>query len=105
VPAEVVSAFTLLFSVLVTMNLPTQQQLPVTVGLIALFLIVTIIYIAVKVPKGPVRTAHLIVSPIAFLAWAYPISSALLGSAFVGWVSFGAQALVIALSVFVAPKV
>lgn len=103
VPSEVVASFTLLFSVLAAMSLPQGQQIPAAIGLIGLFLVVTILYIALKAPPGIVKKVHLMVSPLAFLAWAYPISSSLLGRWFVGLVSFAAQAVVIAISVFVTP--
>ena len=75
-----------------------------TIGLIALFLIVTIVYLARFGPTGPSKKAHLLVSPMAFLAWAYPISSALLGNLFIGLVALGAQAFVIALAIMIIPK-
>ena len=77
VPAEVVTAFTLLFTALVTLNLPAGQGPWVAVSLILLFFIVTIGYVATRT-TGKVRQAHLLVSPLAFLAWAYPISSGVL---------------------------
>jgi hypothetical protein len=75
----------------------------VAFGLIILFLGITIGYIMWKSPP-PSRTAHLIVGPIAFLAWAYPISSALLGDLFKPLIAFALQAIVIGLSIFVVPK-
>jgi hypothetical protein len=54
-------------------------------------------------PAGAVRTAHLIVSPLAFLAWSYPISSSVLGDFFIALIAFGLQAVVLALSVLIAP--
>ena len=103
VPAEIVTAYTLLFSALVTMNLPIGQSQRIVCGLIAVFFVVTIIYVA-KNTTGKVRLGHLVVSPVAFLAWTYPISSAVLGDLFIGWISFVAQAIVIALSLAMAPR-
>lgn len=105
VPGEVVSAFTVLFSGLVAMKLDAPSARLSAVALIVIFLIVTIAYIATRAPAGAVRKAHLLVSSLAFLAWAYPISSSLIGDWFVGLVSFFAQAVVIALSIVVAPSV
>lgn len=105
VPAEVVSAYTLLFSALVAMKLPPNQRPElVAVGLIGVFVIVTIAYIGTKTPPGATRKAHLLVSPLSFIAWSYPISSALLGEWFIGLASFVLQAVVVALSLFVKPR-
>ncbi len=100
VPAEIVSPYTMLFSAMVPLaraELEPAYQPLVPAGLIVLFLVATILYVHHET-KGPVRKAHLIVSPLAFLAWAYPISSALLGRWFDGLAALSAQALVIALS-------
>jgi hypothetical protein len=104
VPAEVVTAFTMLYTALVSLRLPADQGQWVAVALIILFLIVTIAYIFWRA-DADVRNAHLIVSPLAFLAWAYPISSAVLGSLFIGLAAFLLQALVVALAIVIAPKV
>jgi len=104
IPGEIVSAFTLLFGGLVMLNPAPPQAQWASLGLIALFLVVTIIYVATRTPQGPVRSAHLIVTPISFLAWAYPISSSLLGAWFVGLASFAGQAVAIALSLIVVPR-
>jgi hypothetical protein len=102
VPAEIIAPFTMLYSALVSLGVPADQGQKVAVGLIFLFFIVTIAYIASQT-TGSVRRAQLAVSPLAFLAWAYPISSALLGSLFVGLAALILQALVIALSIIVRP--
>jgi hypothetical protein len=68
-----------------------------------LFLLVTIGYVATRT-SGKVRQAHLIVSPLSFLAWAYPISSAVLGDFFISLVAFALQAVVIALAILVVPR-
>lgn len=104
IPGEVVTAFTVFFTTLASMSVPKEWQRCAATSLIALFLIVTIVYTARAAPAD-VRRAHLIVAPIAFLAWAYPISSSLLGDWFVGIASLGAQALVIALAIAISPTV
>ena len=101
VPAEVVAAYTMLFTLGVTM-IGNDNPWPALV-LIVLFLGITIVYIAWLGPKES-KTAHLIVGPLAFVAWAYPISSALLGNLFIPLVAFFLQAAVIGLSIFVVPR-
>lgn len=103
VPAEVVAAFTMLFTALVGLDVGTKGP-ALAIGLIVLFLVVTVVYIIWKAPKGSVQTSHLIVSPLAFLAWSYPISSAMLADYFSAIVAFILQAIVIALSIFIVPK-
>lgn len=104
IPAEILSAYTILFTLLVSMELIVSEQKIAVLGLISLFFIVTVIYIWKNAGSGKILRAHLIVSPLAFLAWAYPISSALLGEElFSPIVAFCGQAGVIALSIFVRP--
>ena len=103
IPGEVIAPFTLLFSALAAMRLDGDQGRYAAVALIVIFLVATVAYVAIKAPAGPVRNAHLLVSSVAFLAWAYPISSGLLGPWFIGLVSFFGQAIVLALSIFIAP--
>lgn len=59
--------------------------------LILVFFFGTIAAFWFKAPTGVVRRAHLIASPIAFLALAYPIAAPLLGGLFVGWLAAAAQ--------------
>lgn len=103
VPTEVVAAYTLLFTALVSLNSEAGLARLAAVGLIALFYFVTIAWI-LRNTEGEVRKAHLLISPLAYLAWVYPISSALLGEWFIPIAAFAAQAVVIALSLFIAPK-
>jgi hypothetical protein len=102
VPSEVIAAYTMLFTLGIT-TLGTENSWA-AMGLILLFLVITIVYIVMKSPAGSIRKAHLIVGPLAFLAWAYPISSALLGDLFKPLIAFALQAIVIGLSIFVVPK-
>ena len=73
------------------------------IALILIFIVVTIVYIRLNAPSGPVRRAHSIVSPIAFIALAYPISSSALLNWYLPIVAFFGQVIVIALSYFVRP--
>ena len=102
VPSEVVAAYTMVF----TLGISTLSGASswIALALIALFLAITIAYIVIKSPAGSIRTAHLIVGPLAFAAWAYPISSALLGDLFKPLIAFALQAIVIGLSIFVVPR-
>ena len=102
VPSEVVAAYTMVFTLGVT-TLSTASSW-VALALILVFLVITIVYIATKSPAGSIRTAHLIVGPLAFLAWAYPISSALLADLFKPLIAFALQAIVVGLSIFVVPR-
>lgn len=104
VPVEIVAGFTGLFTVLTAIEVPTLQTQASAAGLIALFLAGTLAYVGTRAPKGKVRLAHLIVAPIAFIAWAYPISSALLGHWFVPLYAFAFQAVTVVLAIFVKPQ-
>lgn len=104
VPVEIVTGFTGLFAVLATIKVEQLQTQAAAAGLLILFLVGTVAYVAIKAPKGKVRLAHLIVTPIAFIAWAYPISSALLGDWFVPLYALGFQAVTVLLAIFVKPQ-
>jgi hypothetical protein len=103
VPVEIVAPYTMLETALITLNTSADQRQLLAIGLILLFLLVTIIHV-IRNTHAKVRQAHLIVSPCAFLAWAYPISSAALGDLFMSALAFGLQALVIALAIVIAPQ-
>jgi hypothetical protein len=103
VPAEIVGAYTLVVSGLATVTAPKEFTPYVAMGILLLFLVVTIVYV-LRNTSGKVRQAHLIVSPVSFLAWGYPISSAVLGEWFVPLAAFLVQTIAIALAIMVAPK-
>jgi hypothetical protein len=103
VPAEVVAVFTLLTTILVSLDIPDTARPAAGAGLIALFFVATIAYLVRQIPKGLVRKAHLVVSPVAFLAWAYPIASSALGHWFYPLLAFALMAITLALSIFVKP--
>ena len=99
VPAEVLVAFTSLFTLLTAGQIDPERRPWAATGLIVLFLIVTIVYVLRKAPQGTSRNFHLLISSLAFLAWAYPISSSALGCWFFPLAAFAAQAIVLALSI------
>ena len=80
----------------------TSQR--VALGLAVACLLATIVYFYRKSPTPKVRNAHLIVSPVAFLALAYPLSSPLIGGWYVGWATILAQALIALLAWMIAPE-
>lgn len=106
VPAEIVSVFMIVVSALVAAKAGMSEQTAqvVAAGLIVLFFVGTIVYMAVRAPAGTVRRAQMFVSPVAFIAWAYPISSALLATWFVGWIAVVLQAVALLLAVIIAPS-
>jgi hypothetical protein len=103
VPAEVLAAFTALYSALIAMALSDGEKLIGAAILIAVFFAVTIAYVIKNTPGSASKKAHLAVTPLAFLAWAYAISSAVLGDYYLPLLAFAAQVVVIALSIIVQP--
>lgn len=103
VPVEIVGAFTLVIGALASSTMSGETAQRVGASLIALFFIATGIYVVRQAPKGVVRQSHFIVSPLAFLAWAYPISSSLLDDWFIGWLAVVGQAVVLLLAIIIAP--
>lgn len=103
VPSEVLGIFTLLFTILASLQVSDIERQYASVGLIFVFFIATVVYITQRAPEGKVRRAHLIVSPLAFIAWSYPISGAALDTWFLPLVAFSGQAIVMALSIFIKP--
>lgn len=104
VPAEIVSMYTVIVGLLAGFTGKTAAMPYVAVGVLAIFLLATVAVVVKNVPDAQVRRAHLIVTPLAFVAWAYPISSALLGAWFEPLVSVLLQAAVLALSVVIQPR-
>jgi hypothetical protein len=104
IPSEIVTAYTLLFSALTAVQCCGYIKPIITLYLMALFFVVTIIYVARSCPKNNARLAHIFVSPIAFIAWAYPISGSLLDEFYSEMVTFGLQVLIVVLALVVAPK-
>jgi len=102
VPTEIVAVFTMLLTAAVSISIKDEHRPYLGAGLIIFFLIITIAYIIKNAPADS-RNAHLLVSPLAFVAWAYPISSSILGSWFVPVGAFALQAVVLAMSIFIRP--
>lgn len=103
VPAEILTGYTALFAILAALNVDANHKRWVAVLLIAIFVMVTFIYIRKNAPAGSVRQAHTIVSPIAFVALAYPIASSALLDWYMPILTFLGQVVVIALSYFIQP--
>ena len=101
VPTEIVATFTIVVTAL-TM-IPDDGGITrkiIAICFIGLFFAATYLYVALKMPAGKVKTAHFVVSPFAFLAWAYPISSAMLGDWFIGIAAASLQGIVLLMSIF-----
>lgn len=103
VPAEILAAFTALYSALIAMALSDGEKLIGAALLIAIFFVVTIAYVIKYTPDSASKKAHLAVTPLAFLSWSYAISSAVLGDYYLPLFAFLAQVVVIALSIIVKP--
>lgn len=104
VPAEVVSVFTIVIGALASASMAAATAQLVGLGMLLFFLVVTIAYVISRAPKGSVRNAHLIVTSFAFVAWSYPISRALLGNWFIGWIAAVGQAIFLGLALVIAPS-
>lgn len=105
VPAEVLAAYTGLVTALEQFNILGTQKSFLAALLVVVFLLVTIGIIAKSAPKeGGVKRAHLIVSPLAFVAWSYNVSAHLLSKWFVPWLAFSLLAITVALSLLIVPR-
>lgn len=103
IPAEILSIYTAAVGALVAAHpaKPTAQW--IAVGLIALCAVLTAAYFWRAAPAGDVTRAHMIASPIAFVAMAYPISSALLDNWFIGYLAVLGQVVAALLAWFLVP--
>jgi len=92
-PTDIVSIYTIAIGGLVSAK-PDKATAPwIAVGLMVVFCAATFVYFKRKAPEGDVRRAHLVASPIAFVAWAYPLAAPLLGAWFIGWIAIIGQAI------------
>ena len=87
IPAELVTMYMVAINSLVAAKPPATLRPWIAAGLIVLFLAATFLYFVRNAPAGPVRRAHMAASPIAFVAWAYPLAAPLLGGWFIPWVA------------------
>lgn len=104
VPAEILALYTTAVGGLITAK-PTAAIAPwIAVGLVVFFLLGTVVYFWRKAPPGAVRKAHLVASPFAFLATAYPVAASLFGAWFIGWIAIFVQALAALLAWLIDPE-
>ena len=106
IPAEVLVGYTGLIALLGTLGVIGEQQSVFAACLMAGCLIATVVLVWNGAPEQDgVRRAHLIVSPVAFLAWSYSISACLLGGWFLPEIAFSLVAVAVTLSIILVPKV
>lgn len=103
VPSEVIAAYTALVGAAAVFR-SEGVQTGLGFGLLGLLVVLVVLYVFVKLPAGEVRKAHLIVSPVAALAFGYPLAGALLGEYVNGFVVVALQVLAWGLGTFVVPK-
>lgn len=104
VPAEIVAPFTIAVSGFATFGFAGDVARWIAAVMIVFFFIITIVYVLQRTPGPASKNAHLLVTPLAFLAWAYPIASTPLGSWFLAPVAFALQVVVLGLSVVIVPR-
>ena len=104
VPADIIAIYTSAVGGIISAKPDAATAQWIAVGLMVFFFLGTIAYFLFKAPKGVVRNAHLVASPIAFLGLAYPIAAPLLGSWFIGYVAIIGQAIAAFLAWIVAPE-
>jgi hypothetical protein len=104
VPAEIVSIYTIAIGGLVSVKLDSAIAPWIAVGLIVVFCAGTLAYFGFMAPAGVVRSAHLVASPIAFLALAYPLAAPLFGPWFIGGVAIIGQAVAALIAWLLAPE-
>ena len=100
VPTELVATFTMVVSLMSAIPGSDTTRKIVVLVFIGVFFAATYAYVAFRMPAGKPKVAQYVVSPFAFLAWAYPISAAMLGDLFNGFVAASLQAAVLLLSIF-----
>ena len=107
IPAEIITIYTIAIGGLVSAKPEQPAARWIAFGLMALFCAGTILYLLFRAPISipEVRRAHLIASPIAFLAWAYPLAAPLLGTWFIGWIAILGQAVAALAAWLLEPEV
>jgi hypothetical protein len=104
VPTDIVAIYTSMVGGIISSKPEASIQPRIALGLILIFFLGTLAYFWFRSPPGVVRNAHLVASPVAFLALAYPIAAPLLGTWFVGWVAIGGQGIAALFAWLVAPE-
>jgi hypothetical protein len=102
-PTDIVSIYTIAVGGLVSAKPGPAVARWLAIGLMVFLSIVTFVYFKRKAPAGDVRKAHLVASPIAFVAWAYPLAAPLLGAWFIGWIAIIGQVVAAALAWLLGP--
>lgn len=104
VPADIIAIYTTAVGGIISSKPDASIAQWIALGLIGFFFAGTFAYFWFKSPPGVVRGAHLVASPIAFLALAYPLAAPLLGAWFVGWAAIIGQAVAAFLAWVIAPE-
>jgi hypothetical protein len=103
VPTPLLTLYAAAYGALVSFKLGAVPGRWAVGILAAMSLAALIAWTRKKAPQGVVRDAHLVVSPVAFVVWAYTISASLLGPWFIGWLALLGQAAVALLAWVVEP--
>jgi hypothetical protein len=104
-PADIVAFYTCAIGGIISSK-PADAAKPwIALGLIVAFTLGTFVYFWKKAPHGVVRDAHMIASPIAFLALSYPLAAPLLGDLFIGWAAIIGEALAALVAFLLEPEV
>jgi hypothetical protein len=101
-PAELLALYTGAVSMVAAAKPPPVAGPWIGFGLMLVGLIGTVVYFANRAPAA-VKSAHLIASPVAFVAWSYAVSSPLLAGFYIGWVAALAQGVSAILAWVLAP--
>jgi hypothetical protein len=103
-PAELLTIYTGAVSIIAAAKPPVAAAPWIAFGLIVVGLLATVFYFANRAPST-VKSAHLIASPVAFVAWSYAVSSPLLADFYLGWVAALAQGISALIAWSLAPTV
>lgn len=104
VPGDILILFTTGVTSLVSVKIDPQFAPMAAAGMMILCSLGVAWYMASRAPEGRVRLLQTVMSPMAFLALAYPIASPLLGSYFVAWIAVLVQFLVTLITLLWCPE-
>ncbi|MCA9803864.1 MAG: hypothetical protein KC777_17960 [Cyanobacteria bacterium HKST-UBA02] len=104
VPGDILILFTTGVTSLVSVKIDPQFAPMVAAGMMLLVAFGVAWNMAQQAPEGKVRLLQTVMSPLAFLALAYPIASPLLGSYFVAWIGVLAQFMVTLITLIWCPE-